>query len=157
MAVDPRQRPLARQKTRACLKRQRRHGCPDSPNRRHARHRRMRPKREARGFHGSRATNIPLPPNVPQPKKPGARIYRRTHTYAVCVTRARAHAHAYVVCNAAKRAHRPIAVSNGKAPSIPSPLLHNPNPSRHAPQSQSLSRSYGSILPTSLTYISLCG
>ncbi|CDP21352.1 unnamed protein product [Coffea canephora] len=28
---------------------------------------------------------------------------------------------------------------------ILSPLLHDPNPSRHAPQSQSLSRSYGSI------------
>ena len=33
----------------------------------------------------------------------------------------------------------------------------DPNPIRHAPQSQSLSRSYGSVLPTSLTYIILCG
>ena len=31
----------------------------------------------------------------------------------------------------------------------------DPNPIRHAPQSQSLSRSYGSILPTSLIYIVL--
>lgn len=51
----------------------------------------------------------------------------------------------------------PSAVSNDEAPPDPSPLLRDPNPNRHAPQSQSLSRSYGSVLPTSLTYINLCG
>ena len=58
MAVDPRRRPPARVSARrAPLVR------PAKDDQRRApRLARKRPKREARGFHGSRATNIPLPP-----------------------------------------------------------------------------------------------
>lgn len=132
------------------------------------------PKREARRFHGSRATDIPLPPRSPRTidtahiprahaRSAHTRARARTHNFSHAQTRetlirtTHTHTHTHTHAAHARQLLRVIADSNGKVPPVPSPLLHNPNPSRHDPQSQSLSRSYGSILSTSLTYISLCG